>query len=99
MGETSEQRGKSSEGFFCAGGLTLLLSIFLYFVIFFLDVMDTQDDIPLILSSAAGILGPVIGVVFWIYKPKTQRKFALGALIFGIFSFLLVGGCIFLPRL
>jgi hypothetical protein len=60
-----------------------------------------QDWLLGLLFASPAIVGPAVGIALWAATRQRKRVFARGALVFGVVSFLLVGGCwaMFLPVL
>ena len=95
-----EDLGYSFLGFVVAGCITGVVAMVVIPVVIGL-VAGQQDWLLGLLFASPAIVGPAVGIALWAATRQRKRVFARGALVFGVVSFLLVGGCwaMFLPVL
>lgn len=53
----------------------------------------------IVFMNGPGVIGPISGGILWAVRRKRNRPFAIGAVAFGVASFLFVGGCLTLMRI
>ncbi|HPO16214.1 MAG TPA: hypothetical protein PLI09_22455 [Candidatus Hydrogenedentes bacterium] len=82
-------------GFFCAAVFAAVM-VFFFWVLGTLKSSDAPGlpiNVPVIL--ALSFSGPAAGIVLWAVFQRSRKRFARGALVFAVVSFLVVGACWF----